>query len=309
MRVFDRRLVRLHRERAAPGLGDHNFLFREVAERLTERLEDTRRRFPMALDLGCHGGEVAAALGARGGITTLVQCDASPGMAQRAMAESRAQGSARRGPVLSADEEALPFRDCTFDLVLSCLSLHWVNDLPGTLLQVRRCLKADGLFLAAILGGETLRELRSAWMEAELAEEGGAGLHVSPFAEIRDAGALLQRAGFNLPVVDSDTITVTYKDALSLMRELRGMGEANAVRARREGFTRRATLARVAAAYQAMFARADGRVPATFQVIYMTAWAPHPSQPKPLRPGSAKGRLAEALGADERPAGDKARPR
>jgi SAM-dependent methyltransferase len=309
MRVFDRRLVRLHRDRAAPALGAHDFLFREVAERLTERLDDTKRRFPVALDLGCHGGEIGAAVKGRGGIETLVQCDASPGMARRAKARREARGSIRSAPVLAADEEALPFPNGAFDLVLSCLSLHWVNDLPGALAQIRHCLKPDGLFLAAILGGETLHELRSAWMEAELAEEGGAGPHVSPFADIRDAGGLLQRAGFALPVVDSDTIIVIYADALALMRELRGMGEANALRARREGFTRRATMGRVAAAYEEMFARADGRIPATFQVIYTTAWAPHASQPKPLRPGSAKGRLAEALGTRERSAGEKAGPK
>ena len=208
---------------------------------------------------------------------------------------------------LAADEEALPFAPGCFDLVLSCLSLHWVNDLPGTLVQIRRSLKPDGLLLAALLGGETLYELRAAWMEAELAEEAGAGVHVSPFADVRDAGALLQRAGFALPVTDTERIAVQYADAASLMHDLRGMGETNAALARRPGFTRRATLARMAAVYDSLFAR-QGRIPATFEVVYLTAWAPHESQPKALRPGSAAARLADALGSEERPAGDTARP-
>lgn len=308
MRVFDRRLVRVHRDRAATNLADHDFLFREAAERLTERLEDVNRRFEVALDLGCHRGEVAAAIKNRGGIETLVQCDLSAAMAEEARKRTGG-GVPTSAPVLAADEEALPFGTHAFDLVLSSLSLHWVNDLPGTLAQVRRCLRPDGLFMATLLGGQTLKELRAAWTEAELAEESGAGLHVSPVAEVRDAGALLQRAGFALPVVDADTLTVTYPDALALMRDLKGMGETNAALERRKAPTRRATMARVAAEYERIFGDGEGRIPATFQIIYLTAWAPHESQPKPLRPGSAKARLADALGGQERSAGEKARPR
>jgi SAM-dependent methyltransferase len=299
MRVFDRRLVRQRRDRAAPGLAAHDFLLREVAERLVDRLADIRRRFPLALDLGCHNGAVAAAIQGRGGIETLVQCDLSPAMAMRA---------APAGPALAADEEFLPFAAGAFDLVLSNLSLHWVNDLPGTLLQIRRILRPDGLLLAAMLGGETLHELRAALTEAEIAERGGATPRVSPFAELRDAAGLLQRAGFGLPVADTDTITVTYADALALMRDLRGMGEANAVRDRDRRPASRSLLARMAAIYQQRHGAADGRVPASFQVLFLTAWAPDPSQQTPLRPGSAKARLAEALGTVERPAGDKAKP-
>jgi SAM-dependent methyltransferase len=300
MNVFDRRLLRRRRDRATTGLAEHGFLFAEVAERLAERLDDVTREFPLALDLGCHGGALARALGGRGGVETLVQCDLSPAMARAAAAPGR--------PSLAADEEALPFEAGSFDLVMSVLSLHWVNDLPGALLQIRRALKPDGLFLGALLGGETLTELRAALMEAELAEEAGASPRVSPFAEVREAGGLLQRAGFALPVADVDTIPVTYPDPLALMRELRAMGESNALVARRRTLTRRATLARAAAIYGERFGQADGRVPATFQVITLTAWAPHPCQPKALAPGSARRRLAEALGAEERPAGDKARP-
>jgi SAM-dependent methyltransferase len=291
MNVFDRRLVRRNRDRAAEGLGAHDFLFREVAERLADRLDDVTRRFPRALDLGCHGGELAAILRGRGGIETLVQCDLSPAMARRA----RSNGNA----TLVADEEALPFAPESFDLVISNLSLHWVNDLPGCLLQIRQCLKPDGLFLAAMLGGDTLAELRQALMEAELAESGGVSPRISPFADLRDAGGLLQRAGFALPVVDGDWLTATYPDALGLMRDLRGMGEANAVQVRSRRITPRTLFARAEHLYRRT-ADAGGRLAATFQIITMTAWAPHADQQRPLTPGSARSRLADALGVDER---------
>jgi len=299
MNIFDRRLVRRHRDRAAAGLAAHDFLFRETAERLADRLDDITRKFPRALDLGCHGGEIAgAALGRRGGIETLVQCDLSPAMAGRAAANG--------SPTLAADEERLPFAPQSFDLVISNLSLHWVNDLPGCLLQVRQCLKPDGLFLAAMLGGDTLAELRQALTEAELAETGGAGPRVSPFADLRDATGLLQRAGFALPVGDAERIEVSYPDPLALLRELRAMGESNAVRGRRGGLARRETLLRALAVYEERHHDAAERVPATFEVIYLHGWAPHDSQQKPLAPGSAAARLADALGTIERPAGEKA---
>jgi NADH dehydrogenase [ubiquinone] 1 alpha subcomplex assembly factor 5 len=204
-----------------------------------------------------------------------------------------------------ASPEFLPLAPGSVDAVLSCLALHWVNDLPGALLQLRHALKPDGLLLAALLGGETLQELRAALLEAELAEEGGAGPRVSPMAELRDMAGLLQRAGFAMPVADLDTITVTYADALALMRDLRRMGETNALLERRKSFTRRSTLLGAARLYAERHAGADGRIPATFQVIFLAAWAPHASQPKPLRPGSARARLADALGTRERPAGEK----
>jgi SAM-dependent methyltransferase len=207
-----------------------------------------------------------------------------------------------------ADEEFLPFAAGTFDLVASCLSLHWVNDLPGALIQLRHALRPDGLLLVSLLGGETLHELRAALLEAEAEVTGGAAPRVSPFADVRDAGSLLQRAGFALPVVDADTITVSYPNALALMRDLRAMGEANALAERRRGFSRRGVLLRAAARYEERFADATGRVPATFKIITLTAWAPHEAQPKPLRPGSAAARLAAALGAVETPAGDKVGP-
>jgi NADH dehydrogenase [ubiquinone] 1 alpha subcomplex assembly factor 5 len=198
---FDRRAVRLHRDRAAPILGAHDFLFAEAAERLADRLDDITRRFPLALDLGCHDGVLARTLKGRGGIETLVQMDLSPAMAARA---------ARFGPAVAADEERLPFAERRFDAVLSCLSLHWVNDLPGALIQARLALKPDGLFLAVMLGGGSLGELRRALLEAEIEAKGGASPRVSPFADLRDAAALLQRAGFAMPVADLDQLRVTY---------------------------------------------------------------------------------------------------
>lgn len=297
MNVFDRRVVRLRRDRAATRIGEHDFLLREVGERLVDRFDDIRRRFPLVLDLGCHSGELSRLIGRRGGIGTLVHCDLSPAMAARSPA-----------PAVVADEEALPFRPGTFDAVISLLSLHWVNDLPGALAQVRAALKPDGLFLAAMLGGQTLKELRTALSDAEIAVEGGLSPRVSPFADVRDAGGLLQRAGFALPVVDTETLTASYPDPLRLMADLRGMGESNAVRHRRKTASRRATLVDAASRYVARFAEEDGRVPATFQVIYLTAWSPHPSQQKPLRPGSAGNRLADALGTCEIPSGVDAAP-
>jgi len=286
-KIFDRSLLRKRRDRAAPHFVSHDFLVREVAERLADRLTDVTRHFPLALDLGCHTGEVADTLAGRGGIETLIQSDLSPAMAKRACANGR--------PTLAADEEWLPFADASFDLVVSCLSLHWVNDLPGALVQIRRVLKPDGLFLCAMLGGETLKELRQCLMEAEIAEEGGLSPRVSPFADVRDLGGLLQRAGFALPVVDADVVNVAYGDPMRLMADLRGMGETNAVAEQRKGMTRRATLLHALKLYQERFAGADGRVPATFQVLTMTAWTPHPSQQQPLAPGAGQASLSQVL--------------
>lgn len=307
--VFNRRAVRRNRDRAAPGLDRHDYLLAETAERLLDRLDDVKRDFPTALDLGCRNGTLAARLGRRGGVRTLIQCDLSEKMARAAARAGESPRDLKEAPLLGqttlpapalvADEEALPFAEGTFDLVLSSLALHWVNDLPGTLVQIRRALKPDGLFLAALFGGETLKELRGALTEADLATSGGVSPRVSPFAQVRDLGQLLQRAGFALPVVDTDTVTVAYADPARLLADLRGMGEANATAARRKSFSRRALFA----AARDRYPRADaleGRVPATFQIVYLTAWAPHESQPKPLHPGSAKASLAAALNDEDK---------
>ena len=284
MTVFNRRAVRAHRDRAAAGLDDYDFLLREVGERLLDRLDDITRRFPLALDLGSRTGILGDMLAGRGGVETLVSCDLSPAMAGRA-----------KSPAVAADAEFLPFAEGSFDLILSNLDLHWVNDLPGALIQIRQALKPDGLFLGALFGAGTLDELRQAMTEAELAEEGGMGPRVSPFAEVRDAGNLLLRAGFALPVADGDSVTVSYADPFKLMADLRGMGETNAVAARRKGFSRRATLAAAAQRYAERFAGPDGRIPASFEIIFLTAWAPHPSQQQPAARGCATVRLEDAL--------------
>ena len=291
--VFNRRAVRRNRDRAQAGFAAHDFLFREVAERLLDRLDDVKRAFPLALDLGCRTGLIGQLHGGRGGIKTLIQCDLSEAMVRAAVPPigGRTMGSL----AAVGDEENLPFAPGTFDLVLSALALHWTNDLPGVLVQIRSSLKPDGLFLGALFGGATLKELRRALTEAELEISGGAGPRVAPFADVRDLGALLQRANFALPVVDADLIPVSYDDPLRLMRDLRGMGETNAVAARRLGFSRRDLFAAATERYRQASARADGRVTATFEVVFLTAWAPHPDQRKPLRPGRAQASLAEAL--------------
>ena len=296
-RIFDRRLLRIRRDRAAAALGGHEFLHREVGQRLADRLHDINHTFATVLDLGCRDGLLGRMIAGREGLQALVHCDLSPVMARRADALA-----------LAGDEEALPFKPGAFDLILSNLSLHWVNDLPGALAQIRMALRPDGLFLAALLGGATLRELRASLTEAEIEEAGGASPRISPFADLRDAGALLQRAGFALPVADIDRITVTYESPLQLIHDLHGMGESNAVRAQQRGFVRRNVLPRAAALYQARYGMKDGRVPATFEVIYMHGWAPHSSQQKPLRPGSAATRLAAVLDGEEHGTGEQARP-
>lgn len=252
--LFDRRARRLHRARAHRQ-GMVGFLHREIGERLTDRLDLVNRAFPAVLDLSAAGLELATRPGTHFAVS---------------------------GEVVS-DPEFVPFRDASFDLVASNLMLHWVGDLPGALVQLRRALTPGGLLLATLFGGQTLVELRTALFEAELAEEGGVSPRVSPTTELGDAAALLQRTGFSSPVADSETITVSYPDMLALMRDLRGMGETNALTARRR-FLSRATLARAGAIYAERFAGADGRIPATFEVLFLTGWAPHPDDAKP-RPG------------------------
>lgn len=261
MTIFNRRAVQLHRNRAAATFDDHDFLFAEIGERLCDRLEDVTRSFPVALDLGCHTGGLRRQLQGRGNIETLIQADLSESMARQAGELA-----------LAADEEFLPFAPASFDLVLSNLSLHWVNDLPGALLQIRQSLKPGGLFLATMLGGETLRELRQSMARGETAIDGGLSPHVSPFADVRDGGNLLQRAGFIQPVADLETLTVSYPDPFKLMADLRGMGESNAVRENRKGLTSRRLMMEMAERYREDFADGDERFPATFQTITLTAW-------------------------------------
>jgi NADH dehydrogenase [ubiquinone] 1 alpha subcomplex assembly factor 5 len=296
--VFDRALVRRRRERAVLSGDPSDFLFLEVANRLADRLADVNRRFAVAVDLGSRGGHLTRAALKTGRIGQLYATDASPALADRLSVSA-----------VAADEEALPFADASLDLVISSLALHWVNDLPGTLLQVRRALKPDGLFLAALFGGETLWQLREVLMEAELAVMGGVSARISPMADLRDVAGLLQRAGFALPVADRDPIAASYQDAFALMRDLSRMGESNAVRLRAPGPLSRAVLAEAGRLYSARHGCQGGRVRASFEVLYISGWAPSATQQKPLRPGQATSRLADALGVEERPAGDIAIPR
>lgn len=282
--IFDRGRVARHRKRASAGFAAFDFLAREMAERLCERLEDVTRRFPVALDLGAHHGVMGEVLAGRGGVEQLVQTDLSEGFLKQA-----------RGLRVVADEEFLPFADNSFDLVISAGSLHWVNDLPGTLVQVRRVLKPDGLFLAMMPGGRTLMELRQAFELAEAEISGGMSPRVSPFIEVRDAGALLQRAGFALPVADSEILEVRYDHPLKLLRDLRGMGQANALRHGRKHFTARRVLFSAMERYVREHTGQDGRVPASFELVTLTAWKPHASQQQPARRGSGQVSMIQAL--------------
>jgi len=283
-RLFDpaRRMARVQRaERAGTPV---DFLHRRAAEGLADSLDAIPRPFPVVVDLSPRSGIFADVLAEHdaaariGAVTTPMD-----------MADCAVPG-----------ERPLGLEDGSVDLVVSVLGLHWANDLPGALAQIRRALKPDGLFLGAMFGAGTLAELREVLTRAELDVTGGAAPRVSPFADALDAAGLMQRAGFALPVVDSDWLTVTYDNALALMRDLRGMGETNAHLERRKGFTKRATLLRAAELYQERFAGPDGRIPATFQVLYLAGWVPDAAtQQKPLKPGSAAARLAEALGGVE----------
>jgi SAM-dependent methyltransferase len=275
--IFDRRLLRARRERAA-AIGPVTFLLDRVADDIAERLCAVLRTFDIAVDLGTPADAVRRAIAGRVGTIAAVV----------------------------ADEEALPFRDASLDLVVSALTLQFVNDLPGTLIQVRRALKPDGLFLAAMVGGDSLAELRAAFAEAEAEIEGGVSPRVAPFADLRDLGALLQRAGFALPVTDVDRVTVRYASPLALMHDLRRMGAGNVLTERRRTPLRRATLRRMLEVYTERYADPDGRIRATFEIVWLSGWAPHESQQQPLAPGSAKTRLADALRTQEISTGEKA---
>jgi SAM-dependent methyltransferase len=292
--IFDRALLRRRRQRAGK-MEPATFLLDRVADDVADRLGAVLRRFELALDLGTPGAALRDALTRAGSVGTVVPADAL----------TRA-GTTPPDAYVVADEEALPFRDGVFDLVVSALALQFVNDLPGVLVQIRRALKPDGLFLAALMGGETLTELRQSFAAAESEIEGGVSPHVAPFADLRDLGALLQRAGFALPVTDIDRVTVRYASALALMHDLRRMGATNVLLDRRRTPLRRASLFRMAEIYAERFSDADQKVRATFEIVWLSGWAPHPSQQQPLKPGSAQTRLADALGAEELSAGEKA---
>jgi SAM-dependent methyltransferase len=276
-RIFDKHAQALHRARAARLQGER-FLVNEALEGVTDRLMPVNRTFATALSLDEHA---ASALQGLAGIW--------------------------RVGIFGQDEQ-LVAGDSGYDLAVGILGLHSLNDLPGALAQIRRLLKPDGLFLAAMFGGSTLTELRDSFAAGEIATLGGVTPRVAPMADVRELGALLQRAGFAMPVADVERTVVRYRDLDTLVGDLRMMGETNALAGRHKQLSR-ATLAAALAHYQAKHADADGRLRATFDIVYLTGWAPDASQPKPLKPGSAKMRLAEALGVAEHSAGDKAKPR
>ncbi len=290
--VFDRDLVALRRRRAQARFPDHDFLYLWARDQLCDRLQDVSRQFDTGLQIGARG-----AVSEHQKIGRLFIMDITP-------CPAWVKGAC----FVQGSEEFLPFARGSLDLVLSALALHSVNDLPGALVQIRQSLKPDGLFLACLLGGETLHELRRVMMEVELEMFGGVSPRVAPFADKPQMGDLLQRAGFALPVVDSDIVSVTYKDVFKLMHDLRGMGESNALIARNKQPAGRDFFMRVARRYHDLFAGDDGRIVASFEVIFLLGWAPHSSQQKPLRPGSAKHRLADALGGVELTTGEKAEP-
>lgn len=275
--VFDRELLARRRVRAARRFEEHDFLFEWAKKQLTERLDEINREFDCAVNIGARG-----VITAHDKIRNLFTMDI-----------------AGRHHDVRASEEFLPFKTQSLDLALSALNLHTVNDLPGALLQIRHALKEDGLFLACMLGGETLHELRSVMGAVELEMYGGVSPRVAPFADKPQMGDLLQRAGFALPVVDSDILTVTYDNIFKLIHDLRGMGESNALAARSKAPVTKEFFMRAAQLYQEQYSEKDGRIVASFEIIFLLGWAPHASQQKPQRPGSAQHSLAEALGSEE----------
>ena len=289
--LFNPKLIARHRDRAAPNYDDHAFLKTRESSHLVERLGDVSRRFPQALDMGAHDGRAGAALLESGQVDEVVAMERSARMADLAR---------QRGlEVVSASEENLPFPPASFDLVTSVLALHWTSDLPGALVQVRQVLKPDGLFLACLFGGGTLQELRTAFIEAETSLLGGVSPRMSPLPGLQDMAGLLQRAGFALPVADVEHVTVRYASPLRLMHDLRGMAEQAAFACHEGSVSRRPLsrrlLSRMLEVYHDQFSDADGKVRASFEIVWLSGWAPAAGQPQPLRPGSARASLADAV--------------
>lgn len=274
IQIFDRDLLRVRRARASRRFDDFDFLHRWAHENLRDRLDVVKREFDRIVQIGARGGKI---------VDDAYLCDLGGAFS----------------PDIIADEEFLPFKTQSIDLALSSLNMHSVNDLPGTLLQIKQALKADGLFVAALFGGESLYELRASLSAAEMDMRGGMSPRVFPFADKQEFGALLQRAGFALPVVDSEIVTVTYDNMFKLMHDLRGMGENNIIAARDKRYVGKEFFMRAAQHYAEHYSEDDGRIVASFEIIFLLGWSPHDSQQKPLKPGSAQNRLADALSAKE----------
>ncbi len=296
--MFNRRVVLAHRNRAARS-GNAEFLYEQAAADLSERLASINRRFETVLIVGSRRGQMATSLSKTGHQGTVFQGDFSPAMAELSR---QARPDA---PVIVFDEELVPIAEHGLDLILCPLTLHWLNDLPGGLIQLSRTLKPDGLLIASLFGGQTLNGLREIMLEVELELLGGASQRISPVLDLRDAAGLMQRAGYALPVADTEILDVTYESAASLLADLRAMGETSALLRRDRRIPPRAFWPLVIDRYDRNLAGADGRVSATFEIITLTGWRPHESQQKALRPGSAQSSLAARLGTVEHGAGDK----
>lgn len=293
--LFDRRLLRARRDRFAAEIGAHEALLAYVADEITERVAIMLRHFPLALDLGAYRGLLGRKIAALPSVGDVIYAESAFALAALCPR-----------PALVCDEDLLPLKNASLNLVVSGLALHRVNDLPGALIQIRRALAPDGLFMAALLGTRSLHELRQALIEAEAEAQGGASPRIAPFADVREYGALLQRAGFALPVADTETLTLAYDSPRALMAEIRALGGGNVLMARSKAPLPRHMLARAEALYRERHSRPDGKVTASFEIVYLSGWAPHASQQQPLKPGSAAARLADALGTTEEKAGDKA---
>ena len=294
--LFDIRALRWNRQRAVASYDKFAFLKDEAALRLVDRVDLMRRDFDLCLDIGAHDGRLSQRLAPLGKIRTIVQSDPASSFSNHFFPNNE---NRRAVPFAVHDFTDIPFADNSFDGVFSCLNFHWVDDLPGLFVQIRRLLRPNGLCLVNLLGGDSLYELRSSLIAAEQDITGGFSPRCAPMADIRDVGGLLGRAGLALPVADVDRLTVNYPNMFRLMKDLRGMGEQNVLLARARYPTRRAVFLRAAEIYRDKFGQANGSIPATFEIITLTGWAPHESQQKPLRPGSARTRLASAIGQNE----------
>jgi len=284
--IFDRKQIAFQRSRAVKNQsGGHDFLLRWSMDQIAERLSIVRRQFPVCVQIGARAPLIPAH---PFGIEHLITTDITPDL----------------NPDIVCEEDFFPFAPQSLDLVVSALDLHTVNDLPGALIQIRRSLKPDGLFVAAMIGGETLHELRQCLVQAELETSDGASPRIAPFADKPQMGDLLQRAGFSLPVIDSEIVTVTYDSIFPLMKDLRGMGEGNAVAERTRKLTPLSLFVRAGELYAEKFVEPDGRIRATFEIIFLLGWAPHASQQQPLKRGSATARLADVLGTTETGTGE-----
>ncbi len=292
-KIFDRSLLRQRRQRIAGEADKGDFLHDRIGQELAERIAEISRQFEFAVDLGTHTGKLAAGLENAPNIGHVITTDGCRNYLKNKTCLN-----------IVADEEWLPFGAGSLDLIASNLQLQWANDLPGVFAQANQALKPDGLFMASMFGAGTLPELQTSLLDAEMDVTGGASPRVVPLPDVREIGALLQRAGFALPVVDKDIIKVRYASPLDLMRDLRLMGATNIATKRSQKFLRREILFRAMEIYTERFAEPDGRIPATFSIIYLSGWHPHESQQKPLAPGSAKTRLADALNGPDTPKTD-----